>query len=286
LTNREDARIGLLRSIDEAVSLFQRLQTDVKETKELDLKLCTNLQREILKLTAAVQGFQADAQTDPVEDRVKKTTLNFEEVPHGLRKPDYIHWARLAYWTDYDAVALAAGCDPELVDWTESNRLLEWVRAAVQQGVLHEPISPAAFVDWFDRLNDSDVTLPEELRQAIMDHRSVFFGETKATDPRDPVDTRSAAPTSESDQPIIKKGSEKRVWETTQILLVHFMRSSGAIEISEGDPPAVSWSAARDFAELNSIGRSGDAVQTHLNNALKAVRNLELKKVSRNPRQN
>jgi hypothetical protein len=83
---------------------------------------------------------------------------------------------------------------------------------------------------------DDGLTLPEELRQAIMDHRSVFFGETKATHPCDPVDTRSAAPTPESDQPIIKKGSEKRVWETTQILLVHFMRSSGSIEISEGDP--------------------------------------------------
>jgi hypothetical protein len=282
LINREDIRIGLLRSFEEAASLFQRLQVELKEMKELDVELCTNLEREILRLSAAVQVFQTGAGIVPVEVRAKKILPHFEEAPPGRRKPDYVHWARLAYWTDYDAVALAAGRDPELVDWTESNHLLDWVRAAVEQGTLREPISPAAFMHWVDRLGDRSVSLPEELRQAIANHQSIDFGADKEERPdetrRSTLESNSSEydPDSVAEDMEDKKGrltASPRTFRTTQKLLAYFMNSAGLIDLSSEEmPPVVHSQAAEIAASMQRPPLTDKTVLKHLKDAAMTAR--------------
>ena len=281
MTNRKDMRIGLLRSLEGAVTLFQRLQAELKETKELDVELCTNLEREILRLSAAVRGFQTGARIVPAEVvRTDNRLPHFVEVPPGSRKPDYVHWARLAYWNDHDAVALAAGCDPELVDWTESNRLLEWVRAAVEQGALHERISPAAFMHWVDRLGDSNVTLPEELRQAIANHQSIDFGSDKGERTNETHHSTVGSNSTEYDPDSVAEDLEDnkgrltvipRTFRTTQKLLAYFMNSAGLINLSSEEMPVHS-QAAEIVANMARPPLTDKTVLRHLKDAAMTAR--------------
>ena len=253
MTNREDMRIRLLRSLEEAVILFQRVQADLKETKELDVDLCTKLDHEVLRLSAVVRGFRTGAPTVPPEAiRKDNRHPHFVEVPSGSRKPDYVHWARLAYWNDHDAVALAAGCDPEMVEWTESNRLLEWVRAAVEQGALPERISPAAFMHWVDRLGDSNITLPVELRQAIANHQSIDFRSDKKERTKETHHSIVEGNSPEYDPGSVAEdleADENRLtiipgtFRTTQRLLAYFMNAAGLIDLSSENMPVHSQAA-------------------------------------------
>ena len=140
---------------------------------------------------------------------------------------------------------------------TESNQLLEWVRAAVQQGALQEPISPVAFMRWVDRLGDERVTLPEELRQAIANHQSIDFGGGECERPNEtrrwtldsdsPEYDRDSVPEDLED----KKGrltASPRTFRTTQKLLAYFMNSAGLIDLSGEKMPAVIHSQAAEIA--------------------------------------
>lgn len=277
MNNSEDSRIKLLRSLAGAVSLFETLQIEFQETRELDAELCTKLELEIVGLIAAVQGAAGIVPTDHsaknIQSRLKKATSD-------SRKPDYVHWSRLAYWTEYDAVALAAGCDPELVDWTESNRLLEWVRAAVEQGALPERISPAAFMHWVDRLGDSNVSLPEELRQAIEDHQSIDFrfDQKERTKETHHSTIESISPEYDPDSKS-RLTVTPRTFHTTQKLLAYFMNSAGLIDLSSDDMP--SHSQAAEIAEkMAALSITDKTVLKHLKDAAMTARQA-MKKIPR-----
>ena len=289
MNNPEDDRIDLLRSLVEAVSLFQTLQVELKENKKLEPEFCTNLESEIVRLTAVVQSFQTAAGIVPTEVSSKKVLSRLKEAPPGSRKPDYVFWSRLAHWTEYDAVALAAGCDPELVEWTESNRLLEWVRAAVEQGALKAPISPAGFMQWVDRLGDEGVTLPEELRQAIVKHQSIDFGSSGG-------ERRNETHAPEAERPgydldALAEGMEHadhrltaspRTFRTTQRLLAYFLDRAGIVDLGGEGKLALTHAQAEEIgAGVGLPAISDKTVLRHLKQAVLTARGPLGKNVTR-----
>ena len=107
MIEKENIRAGLLRSLDDGISLLKKVQSDVRAMNEVNIARGANLQLELVKQSSAI-----------TEHHLRmKSSSDFLEVSQG-RSPDYEHWARLS-WSVFDAAALAANRDPEEVDWKE-----------------------------------------------------------------------------------------------------------------------------------------------------------------------
>ena len=87
------------------------------------------------------------------------------------------HWAKLAYWTLDEAVALSFGKEPEVVYWEsiksmvmtspfvqEYQRRSDIAERAEKSGQLSFTSTPADFLDWADRF---EIPFPTELRRAV-----------------------------------------------------------------------------------------------------------------------
>lgn len=90
---------------------------------------------------------------------------------------DFHHWAKSAFWTLDEAVALALGREPRAVRWNEISplvaisefaarfgRLRDLVRRSRLVGELTDPVAPAQFLEWASRLG---IEVPAELATAV-----------------------------------------------------------------------------------------------------------------------
>jgi hypothetical protein len=260
VTEKDQIREELLKSIQHTATLLEKLKEAVVTAGQGNVALYRGVQLELRRLNSTLVDHH---------DRVKHA-IDFEET-HG-RDPDYAYWAR-RHWTIFEAAALAAGREPESVHWDEPTHLLEWLEAAVKDGRLDEKIRPVDFLDWFDLLG-GDNPLPPKLRRAVVVHRTTFFPDAekrnlRAEDPGEEVQAQADI------QAV--KGSAKRAFEATNVLLEYFMNSSATVPINP-DPEklAVSFSDAQRLEPKLSVRiKDPKTIQKHLNEAVRTVRRLK-----------
>jgi hypothetical protein len=90
---------------------------------------------------------------------------------------DFEYWARMPHWTVDEAVALTLGKAPEQVNWHTVEKVLNRSSVAAEYGrrrelavrsmmwkQLTDPVLPAEFVGWADRMG---MTVPDALRNAL-----------------------------------------------------------------------------------------------------------------------
>jgi Glu-tRNA(Gln) amidotransferase subunit E-like FAD-binding protein len=90
---------------------------------------------------------------------------------------DFEYWARMPHWTVNEAVALTLGKAPEEVNWHTAEKVLDRSSVAAEYSRrrelavrsvawkhLTDPVLPAEFVAWADRMG---MTIPEALRNAL-----------------------------------------------------------------------------------------------------------------------
>lgn len=266
MTEENLVREQLLKSIEETAWLLESLKEAVADAKRVNVALYRSVQFELTQRNAALVYYR----------RRVKSEVAFEEAAGA--EPDYTDWAR-KHWTIYEATALASGRKPETVEWDELPSLLEWLATAVKDKRLNEPMKPQDFLDWFDSL-EGDNLVPPKLRRAIVAHRLTFSGRAE------PEELNERNEEAEADIQAVR-GSSKRAFESTQILLEYFMRSGETVHINP-DPqrPPVSYSDADNLKSKLAIKRDTKTVHTYLNLAVKTVRRIKSEGVARQPKAN
>lgn len=144
----------------------------------------------------AAEAFRAELESLPPNDissrvdevrrklaEVQQKKLAEEENQRPFNKPeteaDFIYWAKAAYWTVDEAVALSFGKDPRMVSWASLRSSVqispfakrfadrrEIFRRAVAMGQLFEKNMPSLVTGWMKRLR---IDVPQELQDAIAD---------------------------------------------------------------------------------------------------------------------
>jgi hypothetical protein len=169
-------------------------------------------------------------------------------------------------WSVFDAAALAAGRDPEAVNWVEPTPLLQWLQSAVQSGHLKEPFSPPSFLQWFDQLGDESVVLPPGLRQAIANHECLNSGSKPSAGSSD-----IGSLTADKQDGRVSSGAQTKVVRTLHRLLVYVMTSGTSIEITGSVPPKLGGGEGKKIALNLKPPVDIKTVETHINKALQTV---------------
>lgn len=136
---------------------------------------------------------------------------------------DFDHWSKAAYWTLDEAVALAFGKDPRIVNWDalkahvqisafagSYSALRDLTLRAQTTQQLYDPVIPGFFLGWAKR---SDITYPPELEAKVVergnhvgDWRSLYDDLKKVTDRQAEALKRTIL---QRDQTITELGNER-----------------------------------------------------------------------------
>lgn len=90
-------------------------------------------------------------------------------------KPDYAHWAKMAYWTTDEGIALLLGRSPHFLEWEKVKnvaspviwqfaKIRETAKRAVHFKTLNANERPGSFIAWAKRF---DLPLPAELEAQV-----------------------------------------------------------------------------------------------------------------------
>lgn len=146
---------------------------------------------EIDRLVAVERAKEQQARD--LRGRLKETQRFFNRsTAHG----EFEHWARMAYWTIEEAVALSLGKNPEIVNWAsvESHthadiegfvsdfarnyaQRRQVAKRAVPWNELLDPVLPVVFIRWAERNGYSfppDLRALIEARGPVLDWKDVY----------------------------------------------------------------------------------------------------------------
>lgn len=154
----------------------------------------TDAKAYLLKLTQ-----MSDAELEPfVIQETKKVTAQYrakweeEERRRFFNAPGsaavFQHWAKAAYWSLDEAVALSFRKEPSIVTWEKIKPILQVSSFAMQfnalrdlanrakaVGQLYDPVLPSLFISWAKRMK---IEFPEELERLVEEFGG-FVGDWK-----------------------------------------------------------------------------------------------------------
>jgi len=133
------------------------------------------------------EGLVYRAELEALDDEALKSRYEGQALPkfkaiedaHPFNqpgaKPDYAHWAKMAYWTADEGIALLLGRSPHYLEWEKVKHIAspvvrqfaairETAKRAVQFKTLNANERPGSFIAWAKRF---DFPLPAELEERV-----------------------------------------------------------------------------------------------------------------------
>jgi hypothetical protein len=123
-----------------------------------------------------LQAQHHSEQAKLVDEIQREEETRFFNQPRAAA--DFDHWSKAEHWSLEEAIALAMGKAPELVNWAKIQsysqvspfvqrygRLRDLAHRAVPWKKLYDPVLPTIFLKW---AKDNEITVPAELSEKVI----------------------------------------------------------------------------------------------------------------------